>query len=1076
MAHDHNPEKLCTPTPAPKAQRLELAEVRKRLSAAKGKQYWRTLEEIADTPGFRDMLEREFPRGAAEWTDGLSRRNFLKLMGASMALAGITACTTQPDEAIVPYVRQPEEIVLGKPLFFATAMTLGGVGVPLLVESHEGRPTKIEGNDLHPATMGATDVFNQASILDLYDPDRSQTVQLKNEIRSWGAFMGAALTQISAQLTPKGSGLRILTETIVSPSIADQLQRVLQKFPNAKWYQFDPVNADNENAGAKQAFGQHVESQYQLENANVILALDSDFLACGGRSIRLSREFASRRKISNGKPMNRFYAVGSTATATGAKADHHLPLKPSEIELFVRALASQLGIGAAGGAAPSDPKVAKFLAALLKDLQANRGTSAVIVGDSLPPAAHVLGHAINDALGNVGKTVVYTDPLEASPTDQLGGLKELVADMEAGKVQLLFVLGGNPLYNAPADLDFADAYKKVPFSVHLSMYEDETSAMSTWHVNQAHYLESWGDTRAYDGSVLIQQPLIAPLYNGKTPQEVLTLLLDKPGANAYEIVKGYWQGQFNAGAVGKEAAQKIKEDQQKWLSSLPPALPGAVGATGAGPSGAGTQQPGTPQGTAQGGQPGQPLVGGVSATTDPVFEAFWRKTLHDGVMAGTAYAPKPVKIGAVNVGPAPQPNGNVELVLRPDQTIYDGRFANNGWLQELPKPLTRMDWDNALLMSTEMAQRLNVVSMDVVEIEVNGRKLETPIWILPGHADQCATLTLGYGRQRAGRNGTYRGVNAYLVQTSDAPMVAPSISIRRTGGRMEMTDMQNAQLMQGRDLVREASMTDYQKDPRFAHRGNEAPPPGLTLYPQYPYTGYAWGMAIDMNSCVGCNACVVACIAENNIAVVGKDEVKRGRIMHWLRIDTYYSNDLDNPRVHFQPVPCMQCENAPCEVVCPVEATVHSSEGLNDQVYNRCVGTRYCSNNCPYKVRRFNFFLYSDFSTPSLEGLRNPNVTVRSRGVMEKCTYCVQRINEGRIHAEEEERLIRDLEVKTACQQACPTNAIVFGNINDANSQVSQMKSDTRNYGLLEELNTRPRTTYLAEVWNPNPELEPEQS
>ncbi len=1063
MEAENNPEKHCSPTAAPKPQRLDLAEVRARLSAATGKQYWRTLEEIAESPGFQDLLEREFPRGASEWTDGLSRRNFLQLMGASMALAGISACTTQPDEAIVPYVRQPEQIVLGRPLFFATAMTMGGVGVPLLVESHEGRPTKIEGNDLHPASLGATDIFHQASILDLYDPDRSQTVQFKSEIRPWGAFLGAVLTQASAQLTPQGAGLRVLSETIVSPSIADQMQRLVQKFPKAKWYQYDPVNAGNRNAGAKLAFGEIVETQYQLEGADVIVALDADFLAGGGRSIRLARDYASRRKLANGKPMNRLYVVESTATPTGAKADHRLPLKPSEIENFARALAVQLGVQGVSGTT-GDAKTAAWLGAVARDLQKSRGASAVIVGDSLPPAVHALGHAINDALGNVGKTVVYTAPLEASPSDQMAGLKELVADMHAGKVEVLFVLGGNPLYNTPADLNFADAYKKVPFTAHLSQYEDETAAMSSWHVNQAHYLESWGDTRAYDGTVIIQQPLIAPMYKGKTPQEVLTLLLDNPGASAYEIGKGYWQDQVASGAVGKDEAQKIKDEQQKWLGALPVELPPGAGAA--------APTPGTKAKPAA--APPPPAAATAPAagpTTDPIFEQFWRKSLHDGFMAGTAYPVKTVKLAALSLEPPRTTGQATELILRPDPAVYDGRFANNGWLQELPKPLTRYDWENALMISTAMAQRMNLVSMEMVEIEADGRKLEAPVWVVPGHADGCATLALGYGRERAGRAGTRHGVNAYQLQTSTSPVVMASATLRKIEGRAGMTDTQNSQLMQGRELVREATLEEFKKDPDFSHRKVEAPAPGLSLFPGHAYPGYAWGMAIDMNSCVGCNACVVACVAENNIAVVGKDEVKRGRIMHWLRIDTYYSGDLDNPRVHFQPVPCMQCENAPCEVVCPVQATVHSSEGLNDQVYNRCVGTRYCSNNCPYKVRRFNFFLYSDYTSPSLFGLRNPNVTVRSRGVMETCTYCVQRITLGRIKAEEEDRAIRDLEVKTACQQACPTNAIIFGNINDTASQVAQMKADSRNYGLLEDQNTRPRTTYLAEVWNPNPEL-----
>jgi len=639
-----------------------------------------------------------------------------------------------------------------------------------------------------------------------------------------------------------------------------------------------------------------------------------------------------------------------------------------------------------------------------RDLQAHRGASVVLAGDGQPPAVHALAHAMNQALGNVGKTVVYTESIEADSVNQTDSLRDLVQDLAAGKVDLLVILGGNPVYNAPADLNFAANISRAGLRVRLGLYEDETSALCQWHVPEAHYLESWGDTRAYDGTVSIQQPLIAPLYGGKSAHEILGAFTDEPERTAYNTVREYW----------------------------------------------------------------------ASRRGGPDFEQNWRRWVHDGFIPGTAFEPKAVSVGALSLPAAAPPKpGEIEVVFRADPTVYDGRFANNGWLQELPKPHSTITWDNAALISPKTAaQRLGpqVNSQDVVEIVYRDRRVRAPLWITPGHADDSITIYLGYGRTRAGRAGTGAGFSAYALRTTTAPWSARGVRLNLTGEQYELAVTQGHNNMEGRDLVRSSDLEDYRKDPRFAR--HDEPEPALTLYQPYEYKDHAWGMAIDLNSCVGCNACVVACQAENNIPVVGKFEVQRGREMQWIRIDRYYEGDWANPRIHFQPVPCMQCENAPCEPVCPVGATVHSAEGLNDMVYNRCVGTRYCSNNCPYKVRRFNFLLYSDYETESLKLLRNPEVTVRSRGVMEKCTYCVQRINRGRIEAEKQDRKVADGEVLTACQQACPAGAIVFGDINDSKSRVARLKAEPRNYGLLAELNTRPRTTYLAEVRNPNPELE----
>ncbi len=989
-------------------QPLDLAVLRARLAAKRGTDYWRSLEELAQTSEFEDYLHREFPENASEWSDPIGRRRFLQLMAASLALAGISAaCTRQPTESIVPYVRQPEQFIPGRPLYYATAMTLGGYATGLLVESQLGRPTKIEGNELHPASLGATDAFAQASILSLYDPDRSQVVLEAGRISTWSAFLAALNRVLVNQAAKRGAGLRILTETVTSPTLASQIQALLAKYPEAKWHQYEPVNRDNAREGARLAFGQVVETQYRFDKADVVLSLDADFLGGGPGSVRYARDFMQRRRAgTSGGDMNRLYVVESTPSLTGSMADHRLPLAASRIVNFAAALAGRLGVPG-GWRAPSEPEE-KWIEAVARDLERHRGRSVVIPGDERPAFVHALAHAMNHALGNVGATVVYTDTVEAEPVDETESLRALTADMEAGRVELLIILGGNPVYNAPADLNFAAKLNKVPLRVHWSLYEDETSYLCHWHLPATHYLEAWGDPRAFDGTVTIQQPLIAPLYGGKSAYELVATLAGQPGQSGYDLVRNYWKTRSEA------------KD----------------------------------------------------------FESFWRRAVHDGVIAGTALPQRKVTLNSQAFFPALysvvglSPAEGLEIVLRPDATIYDGRFANNGWLQELPKPLTKLTWDNPCLLSPATAQRLGVTNEDVVEIRHQGRSVRAPVWISPGHADDSVTVFLGYGRQRAGRVGSGIGYNAYAIRTSTAPWFATGVEIVKTGERYQLACTQNHHSMEGRALVRAGTIEEYSKNPDFVHEMGEEPPRGLSLYPEHKYDGYAWGMAIDLNSCTGCGACVVACQAENNIPIVGKEQVARGREMHWLRVDRYFKGDLDAPETYHQPVPCMHCENAPCEVVCPVAATVHSDEGLNDMVYNRCVGTRYCSNNCPYKVRRFNFLQFTDDTTPVLKLLRNPDVTVRSRGVMEKCTYCVQRIQEAKITAEKEDRAVADGEIQTACQQVCPTQAIVFGNLNDTGSRVAQLKAEKRNYGLLANLNTRPRTTYLAKLRNPNPELE----
>jgi MoCo/4Fe-4S cofactor protein with predicted Tat translocation signal len=999
-----------------KKGKLDLDSLRAQINEANdkaGPEYWRSLEELAGSPAFQEVLHREFPKGASEWVDSVSRRGFLKVMGASMALAGMTGCVRLPLEPIVPYVRQPEDVIPGRPMFYATAMTLGGYASPLLVESHLGRPTKIEGNDQHPASLGGTDIFAQASILSMYDPDRSQSVVSMGDQQSWQAFLNALHGPLTAQKALQGAGIRILTPTISSPTLADQLRSFLKIYPQAKWHVYEPINRDNVLEGAKLAFGEPVETRYDFEKADVIVSLDADFLYAGfPGNVRYIRDFAKRRN-PDGK-MNRLYVIESTPTTTGAKADHRWPMQAADLESFAYGLATLLEVRTDATGAGGEAELMKFTKALIADLAEHRGACVVIAGDHQPAAVHALAHAMNAKLGNVGKTVFYADPVDANPINQTESLKELSAEIDLGKVDLLVILDGNPAYEAPADLDFARVLKgnKVPLRVHLGLYQNETAELCQWHINQAHELEAWGDARAYDGTVSIVQPLIAPLYGGKSALEFVALLSGQTDATGYDLVRGYWQKQHNSAD----------------------------------------------------------------------FEQFWRKSLHDGWIEGTAYAPKAVAANTAKFE-IPSPGNDpktIELNIRRDPTIYDGQFSNNGWLQELPKPMTKLTWDNAVLIGPKMAERLQIKTEDVVELELNGKKVTGPVWIQAGHPDNSVTVTLGYGRTRAGRVGTAQGFDAYALRTTAAPWGATGLQIRKTGETYKLASTQGYQSMDTPDgghrpLVRETTLEEYRKEPDFAKE--EEPAPGLTLYKPYPYKeeDYAWGMAIDLNSCVGCNNCMLACQSENNIAVVGKEQTVIGRHMHWIRVDAYYQGDRDNPKAFFQPVPCMQCENAPCEVVCPVGATNHSSEGLNDMVYNRCVGTRYCSNNCPYKVRRFNFLLFQDWETPQYKMMRNPDVSVRSRGVMEKCTYCVQRINERRIDAEREDRKINDSnhedELKTACQQSCPAGAIVFGNINDPNSKVSKLKAQSRNYSLLGELNTRPRTTYLAEVRNPNPEL-----
>ena len=988
---------------------IDISAIRTRLSSQKGSNYWRSLEEVAKTPEFEEYLHAEFPRLASVFDGSVDRRRFLQLMGGSIALAGLAGCTKQPQEKIIPYVKQPEILVPGEPLYYSTAMPLDGYGHGVVVTSNMGRPTKIEGNPDHPASLGSTSVFAQASILTLYDPDRSQVITNKGTISTWDKFLEALDGPLSAQKALKGEGLALLTETVTSPTLAAQINELLRRFPKAQWYQYAPINADAEREGTRLVFGEIVQPQYAFDNADVILSLDADFLMEGPSSVRATRDFSKRRRISSEKKsMNRLYVAEAMVTNTGTMADHRLSIRSGQVPLIAKAVAARLGIpGISGEARLTNPRHEEWVEYVVKDLQRHRGSSVVLAGRNQPPLVHAIAQILNVHLGNVGKTVSYTDPVDARSEIHLDSLKQLVREMKRGAVDMLFILGGNPAYTAPADLQFAEALKKVNFSVRLGLYEDETSAASKWHIPEAHYLEAWSDVRAYDGTTSIVQPLIAPLYDGKSAHDVLAELTGNSGAKAYDTIRDVWQKRH-----GKNG-----------------------------------------------------------------FEEFWVEVLNKGVIANTELAPKRVRqrkdneLETLIAGVRDVDASAIELVFRPDPTIWDGQYANNGWLQELAKPITKLTWDNAALLAPSTAQRLSLNNGDVIELTADDRTVKAPVWIVPGHAENSITLHFGYGRTRSGNVGTGIGGNAYALQSSAHPGFLPSVTVQRTGEEYKLATTQHHHSMEGRDQVRVASLTEFIADPEFAQKIQESPSPDQTLYPKVEYEGHAWGMSIDLNACTGCNACVIACQSENNIPIVGKEQVLNMREMQWIRIDSYFSGDLDDPAVYHQPVPCMHCENAPCELVCPVGATVHDSEGLNVMVYNRCIGTRYCSNNCPYKVRRFNFFEYNDPKASTLKMLENPDVTVRSRGVMEKCTYCVQRINEVRIRAEKDGREIRDGEIKTACQSACPAQAIVFGDINDKQSEVTKVKAEPRTYGLLADLNTKPRTTYLAKITNPNPDM-----
>ena len=993
---------------------------------SRSKTYWRSLEELADSGEFREWARAEFPTAESE---GVSRRQWLQLMGALLALAGVAGCRWEKAE-IHPFAKRPQNRIPGKPQHFATAMDLGGTAVGLLVTSFEGRPIKIEGNPRHPGSLGATDAHAQAAILELYDPDRSQGVCNRKfgveAERVWSDFAEFAEGHFSPLRKSGGDGLRILSEATSSPTLAAIRAELLKEYPKARWYEYEPISTDNERAGAELAFGRSYRTHLALDKARVIVCLDADPLAEHAAAVRNTHDFAKARDPAGA--MNRLYSVESVLSLTGSVADHRLSLRCSQIGACAQFLEQwTLRDPPAAGSRPQglDDKAARFLHAAAEDLKAHRGECVVIAGPRQPPEVHATVHRINAALGSAGTTLTYFDDPDAPRQTHVNAIGALVAEMSRGEVKTLVIVGGNPDYNAPADLEFGKALAEVETSIHLGLYVNETARKCTWHIPQAHFLECWGDARWCDGTYSIVQPLLEPLYGGKSAIEFLAFVMGK------EPTKGY---------------EQVRETFKR-------------------------------------------LVG----TTD--WEPRWDRTLHDGLLEGSAWkAAAPRLTSQPEAAPAPvDPAKNpLEIVFCRDRSVYDGRFGNSGWLQELPDPTTKIAWGNAALLSPATAKELNVEDGNVVRLRYGGKAIEIPAYLLPGQADGSVAVALGYGRTSAGHVGgslsegaAAVGVDVYPLRTSQAMDFDSGLTLERTGKNEPLALTHNhhvvnkvgleAKNQRIGELVREATLAEIEKDPKLVKRFDEELKI-VSLWEEPKYEGHRWGISIDLSRCTGCSACVVACQAENNVPVVGKERVLQGREMQWIRIDRYFRGDPQSPSVSYQPVACQQCENAPCEQVCPVGATVHSHEGLNDMVYNRCVGTRYCANNCPYKVRRFNFFNYHrDLEDPKNEVLKmlySPEVTVRSRGVMEKCTYCVQRVQAAKIEAKNNRRDLADGQIRTACQQVCPAGAIVFGDLNDPKSAVSKAAAADRAYRMLAELNVRPRTSYLAKIRNPNPALE----
>ena len=1264
---------------------LDLDDVRARLAETNGQTYWRSLDELSQKPGFTEMLKREFPGQAPKDWAPLPRRDFLKLMGASLALAGLSGCAFQPNEKIVPYVNQPESYVPGIASYYATAMPFMGYALGLLAKSTSGRPVKVEGNPDHPTAggssrvdpatgkpsfkkRGATDVWAQASLLSMYDPERSQTIRKSGASSNWDTFTGEITRQVQAsRRDSQGADFALITETITSPTQISMIRDLQALLPQMRWVSYESVNRDNVTAGTRLAFGRDLHPVYHFDRADVIVSLDCDFLLEEPGRVAHAREFIEGRRVTdktNRQKMNRLYSIESTSTITGAAADHRFPVKAAQVDGIARALAQAVGVQGGAGAQQVTAEQAKWIGEIAKDMQASGGKVIVVAGAHQPPAVHALAMAMTEFLtpasvivGANGASqgsssayapITYHAPIEGAPVPHEAGLAAVVDEMKAGKIKTALVIGANPAYSAPRDLEFEAAMKQVPFTAHVGMYDDETGQLCTWHVPEAHYLEQWSDARAVDGTSSIVQPIIMPLYESCHSQlEVLAALAGNVNASAYDLVRGYWsqtkglvndgtlaaasdQGELSKnstatqiGASG-QTSQITNNGTAQGLSNGP--MAGALGgnatnspvvnnavvnggeaknsgttrnADAMNPTGqrgdkgqaetSGVIDPGamngvTPRKAATNGAPRNSAAamapsganagganGNGAKTGDAfAFDRFWQEAVHSGVVANTAAPAIGVAVGALNLPAQTVVGQGIEVNFRPDPTIWDGRFANNGWLQECPKPVTKITWDNAILVSPNTAHKNGWNNNDEIELTLNGGKVKGAIWMVPGQPDDVLTLNLGYGRRTVGKIGTGAGFDANQLRTTANPWMAYGVRTVALGSVYKIAATAHHNLIaqsgkdttwgeaivggddaktkvvddmvtpetrgkdidgtHGRDLIRVGTFEEMQKgklpvvkadrvgvpiswpsnpalevklegaegeeherqaenrqladSPSFYPRASDTmaltPLRSVSAEKELEAKSAAmgrtnvtnqWGMSVDLQSCIGCNACVVGCQSENNSAIVGKDQVLMGREMHWIRIDAYMSGSFENPSVYFEPMMCQHCEKAPCAPVCPFNAVMESPGGINEQIYNRCVGTKYCENNCPYKVRRFNFLQYSDQQSPTIQLMANPSVTVRSRGVMEKCTYCIQRVKAAEWQAKKEDRFIADGDIIVACQQACPTNAIVFGDINDPNSQVSKLKRGDLTYGLLTHLNTGPRTSYTAKIKNPNPAL-----
>jgi MoCo/4Fe-4S cofactor protein with predicted Tat translocation signal len=945
-----------------------------RSAAAGSERQWSGIEDLSDDPAFQTWVDAEYP-AAAEFAP-TARREFLKLMGASFALAGLSGCEKSPFVAAIPYVYQPEEETPGIPRYYATAVTFDGYAQPVIATTYSGRPTKLDGNPDHPVTQGRSDIFMQAAVLQLYDPDRAQGPTRHGDPVTWDDVVSHIGELRAGWTSRQGEGLRVLTGPTTSPTLLRQIGTLLQAFPKARVHLHEPAGTAASRALTEAVYGQALELHYRLDRCDVVVSFDDDFLGPGPRQVRHARGWSASRRRAGDRPGIRLYAAESVPTATGAMASPRLTADASRMSRLAQALAAKLGVA---GAAPPDLRAAEH-AWIEQASAACRDASgrALIMSSPFGDAATAIWVArINEALKNTGQTLEFM--LAITGPSKAGSLSDLIVDMRAGSVDTLVIVDANPAYTSPGSLGFRDALGRVQTTLHLGQQRDETGELCEWQLPLTHALESWSDARAVDGTATIIQPVIAPFYDVRTGHQIVAMLLGDIDPTADGAVRETWRTTFGG------------DDTR------------------------------------------------------------WKQALHDGFVQGAAAAVT-ANVTAAKDAAAELSDEGLDIMFRPDPTVWDGQFANVGWLQELPKPLTTLTWGNIVAVSPALARQIGASNGDYVEATIGDRRVVGPAWIMPGQADKTVALYLGYGRKRAGRVGDGLGYDAYDVRPADRPWLAKG-NLRKIGGSETLAVTQLHHRMEGFDFVREVSAE---------HPALPKAQPQESFYPKWDSPSAAWGMVIDLDSCIGCNACVAACTAENNVPVVGKAQVEVGREMHWLRIARYYAGDVEAPRSFFQPVPCMHCEDAPCEMGCPVHATTHSPEGVNQMVYNRCIGTRTCSSYCPYKVRRFNFLDYRSPADSPDQAVHNPEVTLRSRGVMEKCTYCTQRIEAAHAAADKENRPLHDGDVVTACQSACPTMAITFGNIHDPNSEVSRLRRDGRHYALLEELGTRPRTTYLA--------------